>query len=330
MARIRSVKPEFFQHERLYELGEQTGFGAYLRIAWLGLISNCDCRGVFEWRPLRLKVAIFPWDNIDMSRVLEVFAEERMVIRFEWEGKSYGWIPTFIQHQRPHLDEVKKGPQRPEPLMIAGYVRWTHPEKGCTTSQQMTGEDPERIRNVSGHDSERVSVSLSPDSGSLNPESGGTERTGATAPDPAPSSASPSPEPESEVGTKTDDVEREWREEAANAGKSPGHTRRIDRQAVALSIPEAIDRRRVFRVVFAEKEPPAFRFVAEDLSKWSARAKEAETRSANRWPTVDPETLPGPPPLSDEEREKVRQRLGLSTRESTSRSKADQLEALKK
>ena len=51
--RIRSVLPEFFSHEDLYDL--ELASGLPVRLAYAGLWTWTDRRGVFEWRPRRLK-----------------------------------------------------------------------------------------------------------------------------------------------------------------------------------------------------------------------------------------------------------------------------------
>ena len=45
MARIRTIKPEFFRHEGLYELEQETGFA--IRVAFAGLWTACDREGRF-------------------------------------------------------------------------------------------------------------------------------------------------------------------------------------------------------------------------------------------------------------------------------------------
>jgi hypothetical protein len=184
-------------------------------------------------------------------------------------------------------------------------------------------------------------VSLSPDSGSLNPESGGTERTGAGAPVPPPlPSASPSPESESEPNpapTAPPDidasVEMEWKTAAAGAGKPPGKTSRRDRRIVADAIPDASHRSAIFAAVFAESPPKAFNLVVLDLAAWSDRVKaKAAKAEAVRGVAVNYESLPGPPEKTAEERAEIRRRLGLSDSAPDppqTKSKSEQLAALK-
>jgi hypothetical protein len=43
--RIRTVKPEFFKHEKLFDLEKETGLP--IRLAWVGLFAISDREGRF-------------------------------------------------------------------------------------------------------------------------------------------------------------------------------------------------------------------------------------------------------------------------------------------
>ena len=63
MARIRTVKPDLFRHEALYELEIETGLP--IRFSFAGLFTTCDRRGRFKWKPRQLKLDVLPYDNLD-------------------------------------------------------------------------------------------------------------------------------------------------------------------------------------------------------------------------------------------------------------------------
>jgi hypothetical protein len=54
MARIRSVKPEFFRHEQLQDL-EFNHPGMYPMFVFEGLWNICDRQGVFLYKPRQIK-----------------------------------------------------------------------------------------------------------------------------------------------------------------------------------------------------------------------------------------------------------------------------------
>ncbi|WP_020209014.1 hypothetical protein [Gilvimarinus chinensis] len=97
MARIRTIKPEFFLDERLYDLEEETDLP--VRLAFAGLWTQCDREGRFEWRPRRLKAAILPYDSVDFSRVLDALTTRGFVKKYRVCGREYGVVPGFTAHQ---------------------------------------------------------------------------------------------------------------------------------------------------------------------------------------------------------------------------------------
>jgi hypothetical protein len=97
MARIRTVKPEFFLHEELYDLEQESGLP--VRLAYAGLWTQADREGRFQWRPRTLKAQILPHDELDFSGVLEALAARGFVVKYTVDGETFGWIPTFKSHQ---------------------------------------------------------------------------------------------------------------------------------------------------------------------------------------------------------------------------------------
>ncbi len=101
MARIRTVKPEFFLHEGLFDLEQETGLP--MRIAYQGLWCQADKEGRFPWQPRKLKTQICPYDDIDFSRVLDALATRGFLIKYacgtDNESTVLGAIPSFKVHQ---------------------------------------------------------------------------------------------------------------------------------------------------------------------------------------------------------------------------------------
>ncbi|WGR74322.1 MULTISPECIES: hypothetical protein [unclassified Bradyrhizobium] len=97
MARIRSIKPDFFRHEALYEAEKTTGMP--LRVAFAGLWTAADREGRFRWAPRALKLDCLPYDDVDFSRVLDALATRGFIVKYRVDGTDYGHIPSFTQHQ---------------------------------------------------------------------------------------------------------------------------------------------------------------------------------------------------------------------------------------
>lgn len=97
MARIRTIKPDFFRHEGLYEA--EIKYGLPLRIAFAGLWTACDRQGRFRWKPRALKLDVLPYDDLDFSRVLDALTTCGFVVRYENNGEDFGCIPSWSLHQ---------------------------------------------------------------------------------------------------------------------------------------------------------------------------------------------------------------------------------------
>lgn len=105
MARIRTIKPEFFRHEGLYEAEKASGFP--LRVAFAGLWTVADREGRFRWSPRALKLDCLPYDEVDFSRVLDALATRGFIVKYTIDGTDYGFIPSFTQHQVINNREVQ-------------------------------------------------------------------------------------------------------------------------------------------------------------------------------------------------------------------------------
>ena len=97
MARIRSIKPAFFRHARLFDAEKETGLP--LRVAFAGLWTAADREGRFEWAPRELKLDALPYDDVDFSRVLDALWTRGHIGKYESEGREYGYIPSWEDHQ---------------------------------------------------------------------------------------------------------------------------------------------------------------------------------------------------------------------------------------
>jgi hypothetical protein len=104
MARIRSIKPEFFLHETLTELPPLH------RLLFIGLWTQADKLGRLEDRPKRLKVALLPFDDCDIEAMLADLHEAGFILRYTAPAtdgmKPCIEIPSFIVHQKPHPKET--------------------------------------------------------------------------------------------------------------------------------------------------------------------------------------------------------------------------------
>lgn len=106
MTRIRTIKPEFFRHEALFD--EEVRTKLPLRLAFIGLWTCCDREGRFRWRARSLKCDILPYDDtVDFANVLDSLQDGGFIDRYEHEGNVYGVIPSWPKHQRVNAREAK-------------------------------------------------------------------------------------------------------------------------------------------------------------------------------------------------------------------------------
>lgn len=107
MARIRSLKPEFFKDEDLALLPYEA------RILYAGLWCFADREGRLEDRPKYLKAEIFPYDTINIEKLLNILStpniperpQKTFIRRYTIDDRKYIDIPEFLKHQSPHNTE---------------------------------------------------------------------------------------------------------------------------------------------------------------------------------------------------------------------------------
>jgi hypothetical protein len=111
--RIRTVKPQFFQDERLYDIEINTGLP--IRVIFIGLWCVADREGRFDWNPRRLKVQILPHDeSVDFGAALEALSEGGFIFDYHSGGKDFGCIPGFRSHQV--INNRESPSSRPDPV----------------------------------------------------------------------------------------------------------------------------------------------------------------------------------------------------------------------
>lgn len=107
MARIRSIKPEFWSDEKLSECSLSA------RLLFIGLWTFADDEGRAEYQPARIRMQVFPCGSVNLVKVRELLGEltERSLIRvYVVDSKEYLDIPNFAKHQRINRPTASKLP----------------------------------------------------------------------------------------------------------------------------------------------------------------------------------------------------------------------------
>lgn len=110
MARIRTIKPEFFYSEQIAAVSMAA------RMFFIGLWTLSDRDGRLKWTPRKIKAQIFPYDDeVDVAGLAEELAGAGLLHVYEAQDATFIWIPGFSKHQRPHPREPASSiPECPE------------------------------------------------------------------------------------------------------------------------------------------------------------------------------------------------------------------------
>jgi hypothetical protein len=96
MARIRTIKPEFWRDESLSKISSEAALLA------IGLLNHADDEGYFNAHPKLIESDIFPLR--ELSNTITVMVDELHRIGYVdlflgSDGKQYGLICNFVKHQ---------------------------------------------------------------------------------------------------------------------------------------------------------------------------------------------------------------------------------------
>jgi len=110
MARIRTIKPEFWTSEQVVSVSPLA------RLLFIGLWNFADDQGVHPANAKRILMAVFPGDNFTDKKIKELLKEllkSRLLTIFEESGKPYFFI-TGWHHQKI----AKKTAKYPAPPVL--------------------------------------------------------------------------------------------------------------------------------------------------------------------------------------------------------------------
>jgi hypothetical protein len=90
MARIRTIKPEFFTSEDIVSLTPMA------RLFYVALWCEADREGRLEWKPRTFKIRYFPADDCDVDALAREVIALGLVKQY---GQGLAYIPSFTKHQ---------------------------------------------------------------------------------------------------------------------------------------------------------------------------------------------------------------------------------------
>ena len=95
MARIRSVHPGLFTDEAFMALSDAA------QVLFIGLWTEADDQGVFEWKPVTLRARLRPAKDGSIEPMLSELEAANCILRYEISGRKLGAIRNFCRYQRP-------------------------------------------------------------------------------------------------------------------------------------------------------------------------------------------------------------------------------------
>ncbi|GAA4221448.1 hypothetical protein FHR32_005091 [Streptosporangium album] len=107
MARIRSIKPEFFTSLSIASLDLPT------RLTFIGLWTHCDDEGRCVDEARLIKAALWPLDDrtaADIEKDLGALSESSLIARYEVGGRRYLAVCGWDEHQRINRPTKSKLP----------------------------------------------------------------------------------------------------------------------------------------------------------------------------------------------------------------------------
>jgi hypothetical protein len=104
MARIRTIKPEFFTSEDI------VGLSPFARLLYIALWCEADKEGRLVWKPKTFKMRYLPGDDLDILALCKELTDARLVVLY---GDGLAYIPAFKSHQ--HINPRESDSQLPAP-----------------------------------------------------------------------------------------------------------------------------------------------------------------------------------------------------------------------
>jgi hypothetical protein len=133
VARIRSYHPWLWTDERFVALSLSA------RLLYLGVQTEADDQGVFEHKPLQLKMRLFPADGVDVPGLLQELIAADLVATFTVGERAFLAIRDFRRWQRPK----KPNALHPLPHEWRTYVAIEH--AGAELGEADGGEVPKQF-----------------------------------------------------------------------------------------------------------------------------------------------------------------------------------------
>lgn len=119
MARIRTIKPEFWTDEKIVECSFEA------RLMFIGMFNFADDKGNLVRSHKRIKMQIFPADMIDCEPLIKELSVAGLISEYSVSGVEYIHIDGFSKHQkinRPSATTIPTPEDVADNSRKAGYL----------------------------------------------------------------------------------------------------------------------------------------------------------------------------------------------------------------
>lgn len=148
MARIRTIKPEFWTDEKVGELKRDE------RLLFLGLLNLADDEGVLKATPAFIKGQLFAYDEEltigEVKAWLEVLCEKTMLVPFDYNGEKFFLVRTFKDHQKINRPTPSKIPKNIIENVLNADSLNTHGELSEDSLGERKGKEGNKERKGEG------------------------------------------------------------------------------------------------------------------------------------------------------------------------------------
>lgn len=94
MARIRTIKPEFWSDGAIIECSTNA------RLLFVGMWNFADDFGNLDRSAKQIKAQVFPSDSFECEPLIQELLNQRLIVEYSSNGKLYLHIQSFAKHQK--------------------------------------------------------------------------------------------------------------------------------------------------------------------------------------------------------------------------------------
>ena len=150
MARIRTIKPDFWTSEQVVMCSYRA------RLLFIGMLNFSDDHGIHPKSYMRLKMEVLPADDCAIDDIKAAIAElivANLIIEYEVDQKEFWLVTGFKTHQKIDKPTYKfplpnNYQNQHNQLNVLSTISSTIDEQSSSTSREVDEESPNSCRTV--------------------------------------------------------------------------------------------------------------------------------------------------------------------------------------